>query len=440
MESVARPEDSRLGQGQVEAGPSGDPAIAEVLFAQGLGGFFYDDLAAIQAGAVRDGQRYEGRPVTAGFTSIRMPAKVLRIGLRLSDGWCVWGDCMSVQYAGTARRDSVFEPGSFDDGVRVPIAAELVSAPAADLMGNLNRVREVVHRLGLEHRGFAYGLSQALLAAAAYGQRRTMTESVCDSFELPVVLRAVPVYAQSGEDRYDSVDKMIAKRVQVMPHGLVNSTAAFGPAGEDFLAYVGWVRDRIIDAGDAGYQPKLHFDVYGLPGSTFGSYAQMIDFFAKLERASDPFAVSLEAPVMAPSLDEQIESMASIRRDLRKAGIAVKIVADEWCNEIDDIRQFVAGGACDMIQIKMPDVGWLDDTVGSVELCRAGGVDAFLGGSCTETDVSARYSVHLAIATQAAQLLAKPGMGVDEALMIVGNEQAAVLQMLRGTDRPVQSA
>ena len=43
---------------------------------------------------------------------------------------------------------------------------------------------------------------------------------------------------------------------------------------------------------------------------------------------------------------------------------------------------------------------------------------SFLGGSCTETDVSARVSVHLAVATRPTMQLAKPGMGVDEGVMI----------------------
>jgi methylaspartate ammonia-lyase len=64
-------------------------------------------------------------------------------------------------------------------------------------------------------------------------------------------------------------------------------------------------------------------------------------------------------------------------------------------------------------------------------VCQKNGVGAYVGGSCVETDLSARVSVHVAVATQADMLLAKPGMGVDEALSIVGNEQARLLATLR---------
>ncbi len=59
--------------------------------------------------------------------------------------------------------------------------------------------------------------------------------------------------------------------------------------------------------------------------------------------------------------------------------------------------------------------------------CRAHGVVAHLGGSCCETERSAQVSVHLALAAGADQLLAKPGMGVDEGLSIVRNELARTL-------------
>ena len=64
----------------------------------------------------------------------------------------------------------------------------------------------------------------------------------------------------------------------------------------------------------------------------------------------------------------------------------------------------------------------VEHTIDAVLECQKAGTSAYLGGSCAETDSSARAAVHVAIATRPAMLLAKPGMGVDEALTIVGNE------------------
>ena len=51
------------------------------------------------------------------------------------------------------------------------------------------------------------------------------------------------------------------------------------------------------------------------------------------------------------------------------------------------------------------------------------------GGTCNETDRSAQVCVHVALATEPAQMLAKPGMGMDEGYMIVYNEQNRILAL-----------
>ncbi len=100
----------------------------------------------------------------------------------------------------------------------------------------------------------------------------------------------------------------------------------------------------------------------------------------------------------------------------------VAIVADEWANSVEDIRAFNAAGAADVVQIKAPDLGSVGHIVDAVLDCKAHGVVAHVGGSCSETERSAQVTVHLALGANADQLLAKPGMGVDEGLQIVRNE------------------
>ena len=112
----------------------------------------------------------------------------------------------------------------------------------------------------------------------------------------------------------------------------------------------------------------------------------------------------------------------------------MKIVADEFCNSLSDIRAFAQAGAADMIQIKMPDLGGLTESIEAVRHCHSRGVLAFLGGSCNETDQSARITVHVALATGADQIYNKPGFGVDEGYMIVHNEMARAIALLARRD------
>ena len=45
--------------------------IVSVICAPGRTGFYFDDQAAIKAGAAHDGAMYEGEPRTAGFSKVR---------------------------------------------------------------------------------------------------------------------------------------------------------------------------------------------------------------------------------------------------------------------------------------------------------------------------------------------------------------------------------
>lgn len=49
---------------------------------------------------------------------------------------------------------------------------------------------------------------------------------------------------------------------------------------------------------------------------------------------------------------------------------------------------------------------------------------AYVDESCAGADLSARGAVGVAVATRADMMLAKPGMGVDEAISIVGDQQS----------------
>jgi methylaspartate ammonia-lyase len=83
-----------------------------------------------------------------------------------------------------------------------------------------------------------------------------------------------------------------------------------------------------------------------------------------------------------------------------------------------------------MVQIKTPDLGGIQDTVDAVLYCRAHGMEAYQGGTCNETDLSAQACVHLAMATRPARMLAKPGMGFDEGFMVVRNEMQRIRAVL----------
>jgi methylaspartate ammonia-lyase len=378
--------------------------ITDVRAVPATGGYFADDQAAIKAGAVRDGLAYPG--------DVRVPAEAVSVLLILSDGHVAHGDCVSVQYSGVGGREPRLDAAA--------LAARIRSLPLRGLP--VTRFRE----LRVEGHGAAadYGLSQALLDAAAHRAGTTMAEVIAAEWGLPRTFAPLPIYAQTGEARHDNVDKMVLKEVDSLPHGLINTPEL--AAG--IIDYVRWVRDRVLRLRRReSYAPILHFDVYGLLGPDVDTILAMAD-------AAEPFALRVEHPLDAGSRDAQIAALSELRAQLRGR---VQLVADEWANTVDDIRAFNAAGAADVIQIKTPDLGALHHTVEAILDCRAHGVVAHVGGSCAETERSAQVTAHVALGAHADQLLAKPGMGVDEGLSIIRNEIARTLELAqRGEYNP----
>jgi methylaspartate ammonia-lyase len=407
-------------------------SIAEVICTPGRAGFFFDDQAAIRAGAPHEGFGYQGPPVSEGYRRIRQPAESVSVMLLLSDGEVAFGDCAAVQYSGAAGRDRLFRPRDAIEVIRDHVRPRLLGM-ALDSFRNLAAMVDGLEVGGERmHSAVRYGVTQALLDAVARAHKVTMAEVIRDEYRTGIPIAVVPMFVQCGDERYESVERMILKEVEVLPHGLVNNVATkVGEDGEILLQYVKWVRDRVFSLRESEeYEPLLHFDCYGTIGEAFeGDVVRIAGYLARLAAAAAPLSLRIEHPLDAGSREGQILAMAALRLELRSRQIAVELVVDEWCNTLEDIEAFVAGEAADVIHVKLPDLGGVNNAINALLYVKLHGLKAYCGGSCTETDRSAQVSAHIAMACGADQVLAKPGMGVDEGLLIVGNEMARVASL-----------
>lgn len=404
--------------------------IRSITATPGVSSFFFDDQRAIQAGAESNGFTYQGTPVTPGYERIREPGEALLVELELGDGRTVRGDCAAVQYSGVGDRDPLFRAHEYVDAVEGPIAEALVGRDAAafkDAIEALSAVRTDGKQL---HTAVRYGVSQALLAAAATVRRTTQTRVLADTLDTTPATEPVPVFGQSGAKRRRTAEKMLLKTVAVLPHGLFNSVETIGREGDRLRAYLAWLSERADELGTPDYEPRFHVDVYGTIGELFGppyDRTAVIDYFRSLAEAAAPYPLQVEGPVDANGRAAQISAMGELRDGLAAAGVPVDIVADEWCDSLSDVRAFVDAKAVDIVQIKTPDLGELTRSGEAVACCEGTDIRAYLGGTCNETTTSARACAHLALATDAAQILAKPGMGFDEGYTVVTNEMRRAL-------------
>ena len=408
--------------------------IVDIVCSKGRTGFYFDDQRAIKGGAGHDGIFYVGAPVTEGFTSVRQAGESISVMIVLEDGQVAYGDCAAVQYSGAGGRDPLFLADDFIPVIEQYIKPELVGKEADDFRG-LAAMMEAIQVDGKRlHTAIRYGVSQAILDAVAKATGRMMCEVVADEYGCSVSEKPIAIFTQSGDDRYNNADKMIIKGADVLPHALINNVKdKLGENGEKLAEYVAWLRDRILGMRlNESYMPVMHIDVYGTIGGAFGNhnYTKMADYIMELEQVAKPFHLRIEGPMDCDcDRETQLEALAALTKELDARGSSVELVADEWCNTLEDIKLFADHKAGHMVQIKTPDLGGVNNTIEAVLYCKEKGIGAYQGGTCNETDRSAQVCVHCAMATQPVQILAKPGMGVDEGYMIVNNEMQRILAL-----------
>jgi methylaspartate ammonia-lyase len=407
--------------------------ITDILVTPGLTGYYFDDLKAIRNGRAKmDGFMYTGQPITPGHKRIRQKGESISIMLILDNGEIAFGDGVSIQYSNVVGRDPVFLSSKYIPVIKKVVIPFLKGRKITTFRQMSTEVDSLESNGKKLHTGIRYGVTQALLDALAKMRRVTMVEVVSEEYGTNISSKPIPVLAQSGDDRFIGADKMILKGVPVIPQGLFNNLSKVGEKGEALLEYAKWLRDRVMKFGESDYHPRFHFDVYGTIGYIYKNDAEtMADYLLKLEEVSKPFHVTVECPIDISEKNALILSMKSLKDILKRKGSDVWICADDWCNTLEDIKDFVNASAAHMIQIKAPDLGGLNNTIEAAIYCKTHGVKAFVGGTCNGTDQSSRVTVHVALAVKADLIYNKPGMAVDEGYMIVYNEMQRMLALLR---------
>jgi len=406
--------------------------IVDVVSSCGRTGFFFDDQKAIKKGAQSDGNFYLGEPVTDGFSRVRQAGESLTILLVLEDGQVAMGDCCAVQYSGCGGRDPLFISSDFKKIVDERIKPLLLNRELTTFKAMAYEFDHLEFDGKRIHTALRYGITQAILDAIAKSQHTQMANIIANEYHTQVSDTLIPIFSQSGDSRYDNVDKMIIKESAVLPHGLINNVdTKLGYQGEKLLDYVKWLRKRVDEhRNHEDYYPVFHIDVYGTLGIIFKEdYDSMVEYLRTLREASGPYHLRIEGPVDFDNREKTMLGLQIITRKLDEKGIDCEIVADEWCNTLEDIKEFADKKAGHMVQIKTPDLGGIQNIVEAVLYCKEKGIGAYQGGTCNETDISAKACVHCAMATQPVQILAKPGMGVDEGYMIVFNEMNRIIAL-----------
>lgn len=405
--------------------------IKKVVCSAGTSGFYFDDQMAVKHGAINDGFDYIGETELKGFTTIRQAGESISVNFILEDGQIATGDCVAVQYSGAGGRDPLFLAENFLPLIErelIPLYQGREITTFREMAADLENILIDGKKL---HTAIRYGFSQVILDAVAKSNKQMICETVAQEYDTEISEKLIPIFTQSGDDRYINADKMIIKRVPILPHALINNVRTkLGENGELLKEYLQWLVNRInVLSRDSGYKPIIQIDVYGTIGELFGieNHQAIVDYLSELVTICKPYKLHIEGPLDGTDREECMHNLAKITELVNRRKLDVILVADEWCNTLEDIKLFAKHQAGHMIQIKTPDLGSLDNTIEAVLDCKKHRIKAYIGGTCNETDVSAKICMQVAMAVSPDQVLAKPGMGVDEAYMIAYNEMQRIL-------------
>lgn len=408
--------------------------IKNVLCTEVLTGFYMDDKEAIKQGAEEDGFIYKGAPVTPGFKHVRQPGVAVSVMFVLENGDMAYGDCAVAQYAASDGREVPNTADKLIDMINKHVVPYFVGMDLTEFKSTAEQFdRYKFPEIGVLPASIRYGVTQAILESVSKIKHCTMCEVVLDEYHLPIDLTPVRLNAQSGDDRYQNVDKMILKKVGMMPHGLINNVEKKLGAGDGkiFLNWIEWVTQRIKEIGEPDYNPVMRYDMYGTIGYCFDNdLDKVLEYLLKMEEICKPYQVFCEMPIDLKSDEKQMEGFKYLRRKLREKGSTMKLIIDEYANTYEDIKRWVDNDGMDMVQVKTIDLGGINNIIEAVLYCKERGVLPYQGGTCNETDHSAIVCVNLAVATKPFAMASKPGMGVDEGVMIVNNEQQRLLKIL----------
>ena len=392
--------------------------IKEVVTYNGWGGYFFEDIDKIRSKFIPPEDRYHTKTDHDRYPYIRTPAPVVGVGIKLEDGSVHFGDAVAVSFGGKAGRAG---PGNTE---------QLEHWFKSDF-AKWAKGREITRWLEIEQNFLGqfksipafirYAVSQALLSAASRVSNELPYKLIASDLGLTPSTKPIPLHGSSGANFSDTVDRMLARKIPYLPQGQFEDIAnQIGPNG---LHLLDWIKNFKKRAARFNYSPTLTLDFHGSLDQVFsGDDKAIAEFIAAMAKKSVPHPLHLESPIVGKTLQDHGERLTKIKSLVSKNSPGTKIIADEWANELADINYLISKNAVDGIHIKMPDTGALSECAEAVAACKKSKVFALLGGSCTETDIGARASAHLALACSPDALLVKPGMGFDESFVMINNE------------------
>src|SRR5207244_10774789 len=171
---------------------------------------------------------------------------------------------VDVYPSGVAGPAPLFRAEDHRDFLRTEMRCRLRGRPIDHFRPLAEEVDRAEHQGRPLHTALRYGITQALLHATALANHCTMAEIVAREYACDIATEPLPILASCHKEDVQMIDRMILKRVELLPHASFQQVERdIGLKAEKLVAYADSITRRIREIGDPDYRPASHPRVYG---------------------------------------------------------------------------------------------------------------------------------------------------------------------------------
>lgn len=212
------------------------------------------------------------------------------------------------------------------------------------------------------HPTLHYGLTAALLQAAAGVNRVSVAEWVAREYALSLPDTAVPLQIELNEANIQTAQTILASHVASVGYTTSKNKhkAMLGAQGERLQQHVRQIA-AWLSGLDAAFQPTVHLDVQGGLGDLFDNNSgKVLGALYGLEQAAKPYLLLVQNPVWQDSREAQLAQLQQLTSYVAMRKMKLQLAADAWVDSLADAKLFADPKVCQMVHISLPRLGNLD--------------------------------------------------------------------------------
>lgn len=238
-----------------------------------------------------------------------------------------------------------------------------------------------------------FGLSLALVEAAARVQGRTVVETLTEEFGLARAGKPLAVHLRFA-DLPNPNDPVLA-RITAASYGLEigggEALAEFGSGGIRLQNRVRQLTNRVkryVPDGREPHETAFLFDLKGGLGRLYDfNSGQILGNIFGLEQTTKPFRLRLVDPLLAANRADQLRLMAELQGFLRLRQMRTTLLARVGVETAEDIQALADHKCCDGVVLDMRRLGTVRRTIELAAAARERGLEVVLAGVAGDTSV-----------------------------------------------------